>query len=980
MERRSDRRAGLPAPVPAAKVRVPAARGLERARLEGFLGRVFDHRLAVVVAPAGSGKTTLLSHFAAGAGCPVAWYRAEAADAGQAALLRNLERACAQALGDLRGGWSTVEDAAAALEEHPAPRAAIVVDDLHTLYDTPAERAVEQLIRYLPAGFTLVIATRRSPAFALSRLRVEGELLEIGADDLRFRAWEVEQLFKVVYGQVLAPSDLSTLTRRTEGWAAGLQLFHLASQGMSVAARHRLIEGLAARRLVREYLADNVLGELPEDLRAFLVGSCVLSTLSGDLCDELLGTGGSEAVLADLERRQLFCVPLDEQGHYRYHEVLRSHLEAALVEQVGEIAARGRYAAAGGLHEKAGDPVAAIRAYCRAEDWGAVGRLLGSQTEVLVGDPGAWVDGLPAAVVADDPWLVLASARRAVAHGRLDAAAEGYAKAEEDFGGGRGGESARAERALVRPWTEGGPERQPTWSGLLRAATVRDAAVVARDAGFLPAPMGRFVQGVASVLAGRPDEGQALLRGTAEDPEAGPVLAFAAMAAAALATLWGASGPVDAVALDELAENLGVPWAQRAGAAVLALCDSGPVPEDVRRSFDIELDDWGGALFGLHAGLAAVRRGQPAVVLLDEASARLRFLGAGLLEVWSRAALAHALVAEGRPEALEAARQAAEDARRVGAHGAAVLAQLAAARADPAQARTWMQRARQGAAAFGLPVPAPLEAGGGSGAMGARARAAAVLPVADLRPVPGPPGPTPAPVRLRVLGEFGIDVAGRPVDLNGVKPRARAALRLLALHAPRPVHREVLCDALWPEADLEAATRNLQVAVSSLRQCLEPGLGRGAHTLLMRDGDTYRLALPEGSDADLVAFCAHVAAGRAAQAAGDTGAAIDALQRAMSRYGGEILPEDGPAEWVVGARDQARNDVGEVAARLAGLALDQGDAHAACAAAEKGLRADRYRDELWRRLVDAHRALGDPAAAARVERDYAVILDELGVS
>ena len=995
MEQVSDKEVGTGrSRVPSAKVRVPEARGLGRSRVDALLGRVFDHRVALVVAPAGSGKTTLLSHFAAAAGCPVAWYRAEAADVAEGALLGSLERACAEALDGLRTGWASVEDAAAALDEHPAERAAIVVDDLHTLYGTEAEAILEQLLGYLPDGFVLVMASRRSPSFALSRLRVQGDLLEVGADDLRFRAWEVEQLFKVVYGQALSPSDLSTLTRRTEGWAAGLQLFHLASRGKSAADRHRLVQGLVVRaRLVREYLADNVLDELPEELRRFLVGSCVLSTLSGDLCDELLGIEGSDRVLADLERRQLFCVPLEQEGRYRFHEVLRSHLEAALVDQVGEPAARERYRDAGCLHEKTGDPVAAIRAYCRAEDWQSVGRLLGAQSEALVGDPGAWVDALPPALVADDPWLVLASARRAVAQGRLQAAAEGYAEAERAFGPGRGVESARVERSLLRPWVDPRPDRQPGWSGLLRAATIRDAAAVAREARSLPGPLGRFVEGVATVWAGRPDEGQALLLRAAEHPEASATVEFAATAAAALATLWGASHPVDPVLVEELADALGVPWAQRVGAAALALLTPGGLPGQSTRPFDVEADDWGGAVYALHAGLAALRDGAPAVVALDEAVSRLGSLGADLLEVHARAALAHALAVEGDPEALATARQAADDARRVGASGAAVQAQLAAAAADAVHAPMWVQRARRSAAHFGLPEPVPavrpsvaaaappatVSAAPPAATSAAAPTAAGAPPEADPPSPRDPPSGAAPPVRLRVLGPFGVEVGGRTIDLSGVKPRARAALRLLALHAPRPVHREVLSAALWPEADVDSATRNLQVAVSSLRQALEPGVARGAHTLLLREGDAYRLALPEGSEADLVTFRASAAAGRSAHAAGDPDAAVEAFERAMAAYADELLPEDGPAEWAIEEREQVRLEVAEIAARLATLRLEAGDAEAACAAAERGLRADRYRDDLWRRLVAAHRARGDQAAAARAERDYHLVLAELGV-
>ena len=71
------------------------------------------------------------------------------------------------------------------------------------------------------------------PGINLSRLRVADELLEVGTDDLRFRAWEVEQLFRDVYHDPVPPADLAVLARRTEGWAAGLQLFHLATRGRS---------------------------------------------------------------------------------------------------------------------------------------------------------------------------------------------------------------------------------------------------------------------------------------------------------------------------------------------------------------------------------------------------------------------------------------------------------------------------------------------------------------------------------------------------------------------------------------------------------------------------------------------------------------------------------------------------------------------------------------------------------------------------
>ena len=118
-----------------------------------------------------------------------------------------------------------------ALEQGLPDRTLLVIDDLHTLESTDAEHALERFIELAPSTLTIVAASRVWPDMNVPRFKVAGELLEIGVDDLRFRSWEVEQLYRDFYGQPLPPEELATLTRRTEGWAAGLQLFHLATQG-----------------------------------------------------------------------------------------------------------------------------------------------------------------------------------------------------------------------------------------------------------------------------------------------------------------------------------------------------------------------------------------------------------------------------------------------------------------------------------------------------------------------------------------------------------------------------------------------------------------------------------------------------------------------------------------------------------------------------------------------------------------------------
>src|SRR5206468_3218110 len=114
--------------------------------------------------------------------------------------------------------------------------------------------------------------------------------------------------------------------------------------------------------------------------------------------------------------------------------VLRSHLEAMLVEQVGEAEARVRYRRAGELLEGTGALPDALQAYCRGEDWQSAAQLLGRDGEQLALQGGGWIDRLPLALREHDPWLLLALARRHRAAGHLRESISAYERAEAAFG------------------------------------------------------------------------------------------------------------------------------------------------------------------------------------------------------------------------------------------------------------------------------------------------------------------------------------------------------------------------------------------------------------------------------------------------------------------------------------------------------------------------------------------------------------------
>jgi DNA-binding SARP family transcriptional activator len=241
-----------------------------------------------------------------------------------------------------------------------------------------------------------------------------------------------------------------------------------------------------------------------------------------------------------------------------------------------------------------------------------------------------------------------------------------------------------------------------------------------------------------------------------------------------------------------------------------------------------------------------------------------------------------------------------------------------------------------------------------------------------------PDGPSPVPqISICCLGPFVVAVDGVGIDLAGIRPRARAVLRMLGAHAGEPVHRDTICAALWPEADEETATRGLHVAISAIRAVLEPESGRGDWSLVVRRGDCYVLQARDGSapELDLARFRSAIAR---AHSTGNGHPEV-AWAEALAVFTGELLPEDGAVDWVVDLRDEMARAAADVAERLAATCLESGDAPGAIDACEQGLRHDRYRDQLWRLLLEATEALGDIAGHARIEERYCEVLEELGL-
>jgi LuxR family transcriptional regulator, maltose regulon positive regulatory protein len=310
--------------------------------------------VVAICAPAGYGKTVLATEWAKRDSRPFVWLSIDRQDNDPAVLLTYLavgldrvepiDPAVFAALASRVASitQTVVPRLGAALSSKALP-VVVVLDDVHLLSDQKGLDAVAVLVDHLPQGSQLVATSRDEPPLPIARWRAEGRLAEFGPGDLAMDQQEAGRLLAAARVE-LADAEVAELTRRTEGWPVALYLAALSIKAQY--PRNGAGVGLSGRdRFLVDYLQSVLLSRLSPTEVQFLTRTAVLDRLSGPLCDAVLGTTGSAAVLASLERSNLLVVPLDRQREwYRYHqlfrELLRGDLERHEPELVRELTLR----------------------------------------------------------------------------------------------------------------------------------------------------------------------------------------------------------------------------------------------------------------------------------------------------------------------------------------------------------------------------------------------------------------------------------------------------------------------------------------------------------------------------------------------------------------------------------------------------------------------------------------------------------------
>jgi LuxR family maltose regulon positive regulatory protein len=330
-------------------------------RLNAGLGGI----VTLVSAPAGFGKTTLLAEWVRTLDRPCAWLSLDEEDNDLRLFVHSLAAA-------LRGVFPDAFQATASLfiaPQFPPPgRVAnlllsdladapddvvLVLNDYHLIHTGEIHALLVQLIEQQPLQLHLVLSTRSDPPLPLARWRANGYLSELRRADLRFTLSETEAFLAGVLGKDLENGIAAALEARTDGWIAVMRLAALSLR--STADRAAFIErlGHSPDNTISDYLVEEVLAQLAPAVQELLVHTSILEQFCAELCGAVMGndppSSWVQATLVDLERSNLFLVPLDEhRGWYRFHPLFRQMLQQRMQARlsVEELAALHRRASA----------------------------------------------------------------------------------------------------------------------------------------------------------------------------------------------------------------------------------------------------------------------------------------------------------------------------------------------------------------------------------------------------------------------------------------------------------------------------------------------------------------------------------------------------------------------------------------------------------------------------------------------------------
>jgi LuxR family maltose regulon positive regulatory protein len=375
-------------------------KGIQRSLI---IDRVFAENASLIlfIAPAGYGKTQTMSQLRAAftaQGIETAWWSLERQDNDPQQLLSYLRQV-------LNSSTVTEDIAPYGLRTSNRKPIAIFLDDFEQLDGGPLPEIVLSLLDQLPQGSRLVIGSRRNLKTGLTKLKLQGAVVEFNAQDLQFSKTQSAELIHRGMGRdFLSESSLNLLYEKTSGWPAAVALASIALSQQGQGSNVLVHQISASLQPVAEYLSEVVLNNQPPEVYEFLISSSVLHQLDPNICKALLPDLPCDTLLSRLIDENLFVSAVPGQvERWRYHPLFADILRMQLKRKRPLDFLRLHLAAAG-WYEENGHVVPAIDHVIAGEDYPYAAHLLAKHAMRLLVDGrikllARWFDVIPLEVL-----------------------------------------------------------------------------------------------------------------------------------------------------------------------------------------------------------------------------------------------------------------------------------------------------------------------------------------------------------------------------------------------------------------------------------------------------------------------------------------------------------------------------------------------------------------------------------------------------
>lgn len=326
-------------PVLSVKLKIPSPRDryVVRTGLMDRLDGMATSKLTIIKAGAGSGKTSLLSVYIREKNVSnVKWITMDKSMNQVFLFWRYIIQALDEYIGKSGESLKSCFEGNMQLEmlEQMIPVLAgnldtvkdifLIMDDFQCITDEGVMETLNTFINSISDTIHIVILTRQMPDINIGNLYMDGSLMLIDEEDMRFSDEECTSFLKETLNTRMNEEQISKIVAEANGWVGGAQLMAIAGGSNAGAGS---LHSSASDQIIYDYINREIFSLLSDEERDFLIKTAIPDYFNEVICGLYIPEYDFSHMMQLILDRNLFVIRIDEvKNEYRYHGILREFL------------------------------------------------------------------------------------------------------------------------------------------------------------------------------------------------------------------------------------------------------------------------------------------------------------------------------------------------------------------------------------------------------------------------------------------------------------------------------------------------------------------------------------------------------------------------------------------------------------------------------------------------------------------------------